>query len=530
MACKLIDKERNVLISMNPATFEILGEVPMCTPEGVSGAVASASEALAGWSALTVRQRAAHLLKARDYMLDRVDEIATLISSENGKPVTEAVNAEILVASELITRYAARAPELLKDRPLEIGNPLLGVLKESRLVYRPLGVVTVVSPWNYPFSIPMSGLVFALLAGNTVVFKPASDVALIGMKINEILNVGGNLPKGVLNTVIASGRTIGETLFTPPVRRIVFTGSTEVGRKIQGIAARNFIPTSMELGGKDPMIVLEDADLDLASSGAVWGAFTNCGQVCASVERVYVARPVYEKFLELVKEKTMKLRIGLGTDLNTDIGCMANEEQYNQVLEHLGEAVEMGARIECGGRRPDNGMPGYFIEPTILTNVTHDMKVVRDETFGPMMPVIPFDTVDEAVFHANNSVYGLCASVWSGDRRRGEEVARRIEAGTVCVNDAVYSFALVETPWQGMKESGTGCSHSDEGFMEFVFGQHINEDRSPGFMHRRMWWFPYSADSYSLLKSSISAFANLAKFPALGVSVVTKRAYRKMFL
>lgn len=530
MACKQIDKERNVLVSMNPATLEAIGEVHMCTPAEVTAAVANAQAAFPLWSALSVRERAAHLLRARDYMIAHADEIATLISTENGKPVTEAMNAEVLVASELITRYAARAPELLKDKPLAIGNPLLGMLKESRLVYRPLGVVTVVSPWNYPFSIPMSGLVFSLLAGNTVVFKPASDVALIGMKINEILNVGGNLPPGTLNTVIASGRTIGETLFTPPIRRIVFTGSTEVGRMIQGIAAKNFIPTSMELGGKDPMIVLEDADLELASAGAVWGAFTNCGQVCASVERVYVARPIYEKFLALVVEKTRKLKIGPGTDINTDIGSMANEEQYKQVLEHLEEAVAMGAKVECGGKRPEGVGPGYFIEPTVLTNVTRDMKVVRDETFGPMMPVIPFDTVDEAVRLANDSVYGLCASVWSTNRRRGEEVARRIEAGTVCVNDAVYSFALVETPWQGMKESGTGCSHSDEGFMEFVYGQHINEDRSPGFMHRRMWWFPYSKDSYSLLKASVSAFANLAKFPALGVSVMTKKAYRKMFM
>jgi succinate-semialdehyde dehydrogenase/glutarate-semialdehyde dehydrogenase len=470
------------------------------------------------------------MLKARDYMIEHADEIARLISSENGKPLSEAMNAEVLVASELITRYAARAPMLLKDKPIEIGNPMMNFLKESRLVYRPLGVVTVVSPWNYPFSIPMSGIVFSLLSGNTVVFKPASDVAMIGRKIDEIFNVGGKLPAGVLNTVIASGRSIGETLFVPPVRRIVFTGSTEVGRNIQGIAAKNFIPTSMELGGKDPMIVLEDADLDLATSGAVWGAFTNCGQVCASVERVYVARPIFDKFVEMAKEKTMKLRVGLGTDFDTDIGSMANKEQYEQVLDHLKEAVEMGATVVCGGKRPDNGLPGYFIEPTILTNVTHDMKAVRDETFGPLMPIIPFDTVDEAIYHANNSVYGLCASVWSKDRRRGEEVARRVEAGTVAVNDAVYTFAIVESPWQGMKESGTGRSHSDEGFLEFSYPQHINEDRSPGFMHRRMWWFPYSKDSYNLLKSAIGAFANIAKFPAMGWQVMTRKPYMKMFL
>lgn len=530
MACKEIDRERGVLVSMNPATFETLGEVSMCSAEQVSAAVDSAQAAFPIWSALSVKERIAYLLRARDYMLDHVDEIARLISMENGKPVTEALNSEVLVASELITRYAARTPELLRDQPIEIGNPMLNVLKESRLVHRPLGVITVVSPWNYPFSIPISGIVFSLITGNTVVFKPASDVALIGKKIDEIFNVGGKLPQGVLNTVVASGRTIGETLFVPPVRRIVFTGSTGVGRTIQAIAAKNFIPTSMELGGKDPMVVLEDADLDLATSGAVWGAFTNCGQVCASVERVYVARPIYDKFVEMVREKTMKLRVGVGLDPDTDIGPMANQEQLDQVLDHIRDAVEKGATVVCGGKRPENVGPGYFIEPTVLTNVTSDMKAVREETFGPLMPIIPFDTVDEAVTMANDTVYGLCASVWTRNRRLGEKVARRIEAGTVAVNDATYSYALVETPWQGMKESGVGCSHSDRGLMEFVYAQHINEDRSMGFMHRRMWWFPYSTDSYQLLKSAMVAFVNLAKFPALGLQVMTKKAYMKMFL
>jgi succinate-semialdehyde dehydrogenase/glutarate-semialdehyde dehydrogenase len=529
MACKLIDKENGVLVSMNPATLETIGEVHLCSADEVSAAVVNAQTAFPSWAALSVKERAQFLLRARDYMIERMDEIARLISSENGKPVTEALNAEVFVASELITRYAARAPELLKDKPIDIANPMLWALKESRLVYRPLGVITVVSPWNYPFSIPISGIVFSLLAGNTVVFKPASDTALIGMKINEIFNVGGGLPAGVLNTVVASGRTVGETLFVPPVRRIVFTGSTEVGRMIQGIAAKNFIPTSMELGGKDPMIVLEDADIELATSGAVWGAFTNCGQVCASVERVYVARPIYDKFVELVTEKTKKLRIGLGTDLDVDVGPMANQEQLDLVIEHIREAVEMGAKIECGGGRPEGVGPGFYIQPTVLTNVNHNMKAVKEETFGPLMPIIPFDDIEDAIRFANDSVYGLTASVWTKNRKKGAEIARRIEAGSVIVNDATFTFAIVESPWQGMKESGTGCSHSDEGLMEFVFGQHINEDRSAGFMHRRMWWFPYSIESYDLLKTAVRAFANLAKLPGLGWKVMSGATYRKMF-
>ncbi|HON25912.1 MAG TPA: aldehyde dehydrogenase family protein, partial [Myxococcota bacterium] len=232
-----VDRKKGILTSINPSTLQELGQIPLATPEDVEIAVQNAKAAFPSWAALTIQERAKHLIRARDYMLDRVEEICKLLTDEAGKPRSEALTAEVLVVSDLINLYTKRAPELLADRPIPLANPLLRHLKNARLAYEPLGVVAVVSPWNYPFSIPMSGILMSLLAGNTVVFKPASDTAMIGKKIEEILNIGGGLPPGVLNTLIATGSTMGEKLFSPPVKKVVFTGSTEVGKMVHSIAA-----------------------------------------------------------------------------------------------------------------------------------------------------------------------------------------------------------------------------------------------------------------------------------------------------
>jgi len=516
----------DILVSINPATLEPLAEIPLASAEQVQAAVARADAAFPAWAALGIEARAQYLLRARDYLLEHVDEVCDLISRENGKPRLEALSAEVFLIADLITYYSKRAPVVLAERPIPLHNPLIRSMKSSKLVYEPLGVVAVISPWNYPFSIPMSGIVFALLAGNTVVFKPASDTALIGLKIDEILRKGGGLPDGVFQTIIASGRAMGHALFEPPVRKIVFTGSTEVGKKIQEIAARHLVPTVMELGGKDPMIVCEDADLEFASTGAVWGAFMNCGQVCSSVERVYVARPLYERFVERCVEKTRRLRIGQDVNHDVDIGPMANEEQLATMEAHVQDALAKGAKVLCGGRRPP-GLRGYFYEPTVLVDVNHTMKIMTEETFGPALPIMPFDSEDEAVRLANDSCFGLTASVWTPDRARGEALARRLQAGTVTINDHAYTYGICETPWQGMKESGIGRSHSDEGLLEMVFPKHINLDRSPSFVRRRMWWFPYSREAYEVQKMAVRAFVSLRAVPRFLFSLASRGDYRK---
>lgn len=520
------EEAKTKVVSINPATMDVIGEIPLSKPDDVKKAIQTAQDAFSGWANLGVAARARYMLRARDYILDHIDEVSRTITMDTGKPLEESLNAEVMVVVDLLTQYSKRAVNLLKDDPIALTNPIIRMTKTSKLVYRPLGVVSVISPWNYPFSLAMSGLIFALLAGNTVVFKPSTEVAVVGKKIEEIFLKGAVLPAGVFNMVVAAGSSVGTALFEPPVKKIIFTGSTAVGKWIQGVAARNFIPTVMELGGKDPMLVLDDADLEMASSGAVWGAFTNCGQVCSSVERVYVARSIYKRFVEMVEAKTNKLRIGSGLDFGVDMGPMISLDQLGVVENQVLDAIEKGARIVTGGKRPSH-LNGYFHEPTVLTDVNHSMKAMSDETFGPLMPIMAFDAEEEAIALANDSVYGLTASVWTRDRKRAEKVARQIQSGTVAVNDHAYTYGLTETPWQGMKESGTGVSHSDRGLMEFVYPQHIHLDRSPAMIKRRLWWYPYSQEAYEIQKMAMEAFARSKKLPKFLANAFLNGRYRK---
>jgi acyl-CoA reductase-like NAD-dependent aldehyde dehydrogenase len=402
-----------------------------------------------------------------------------------------------MVSADLMDHYARRAEEILDDQPIPLH--LYKFIRQSYVRYEPIGVVTVISPWNYPLSIPMSSIVFALLAGNTVVFKPASDSVLIAKKIEEIFRAAG-LPEGVLNLVVAAGETLGTALYEPPVRKVAFTGSTGTGVTIAREASRHLIPVTLELGGKDAMIVLPDADLERASAGAVWGAFFNAGQTCASVERCYVHRSVYDRFVAMVVEQTRRLRVGPGMEHEVDVGPLANEKQLGVVEAHVRDAVERGATVVVGGSRLEK-LKGYFYAPTVLTNVTQEMRCMREETFGPTLPIMAYDTEDEVVAYANDSEYGLTASVWSRDREQAERLAVRLEAGTVSINDHASSFGLPETPWQGVKKSGIGVTHSDEGLRAFALAKHVTVDRIP--LTTLPWWFPYSPIKYEAFKSGI---------------------------
>lgn len=499
MSVSAITQERGkkVLVSVNPADLSEIGRVDLMTEDQIRAAIESAQKASPSWGALSLKERGEYLLAARDYMSANFDEIAETICKEMGKPRTEAANAELLTVLDLISYYVKKAPQILKEESIPIH--LLPLIKKSKLVYEPLGIVAVVSPWNYPFAIPMSGIVFALLTGNTVLFKPASDVTFVGLKIKEIFDRGAELPEGVFNLILAEGRTVGSILFRPPVKKVVFTGSTEIGKWIMEECGKHLIPTVLELGGKDPMVVLEDADIELAAKGAVWGAFTNCGQVCASIERCYVHESIADKFMEKVKEEVSKLRIGPYTQDDVDMGPMVSAGQLRIVEEHVQDAVSRGAKVIHGGKKRED-LKGYFYEPTVLANVNHDMRCIREETFGPTLPIMTFKDEAEAIRLANDSNFGLTASVWTSDKKRGEEIAKRIEAGTVCVNDHAYTYGVCDTPWQGVKESGVGRSHSKLGLLEFVFPKHLNIDNSLPGMKRRLWWYPYSGAAYNIQK------------------------------
>jgi acyl-CoA reductase-like NAD-dependent aldehyde dehydrogenase len=371
---------------------------------------------------------------------------------------------------------------------MPIGN-VATKLKRGRLVREPHGVVGIISPWNYPFSIPATETLAALVAGNAVVLKPSEFTSLVALELESLLHSAG-VPADIFKVVVGDGAT-GAALLQSQIDKLVFTGSVATGKRIAAAAAERLLPVVLELGGKDPMIVLEDADVDVASSAAVWGAFVNAGQACLSVERCYVHRNLYEPFLKACVEKTKRLRVGRGMDPNTDVGPMIHERQLQIVESHVEDAKERGARVLAGGKRlPELGV--NFFAPTVLMDVSQTMRIMREETFGPVLPVMAFDSDDRAVRLANDSEYGLAASVWTRNAARGESLARRIHAGTVMVNDVVSCFGISEAPHGGAKASGLGRTHGRFGLEEMVRVKYLDTDRMPGM--KKVWWYGYGPD------------------------------------
>jgi succinate-semialdehyde dehydrogenase/glutarate-semialdehyde dehydrogenase len=328
-------------------------------------------------------------------------------------------------------------------------------------------------------------------------------VPFIGQKMAEILHEGG-VPEDVFIIVQGPG-SIGEGMIEGGVDHLVFTGSVEIGRHVNKLCAEKFISTTMELGGKDPMIVLDDADLDSAAAGAVWGAFANSGQTCASVERVYVMEKVYDAFVDKVLEKTKKLRQGIDTDHNVDVGAMTSRSQLDIVERHVEDARKKGANIRTGGSRR-NDLPGMFFEPTVITEVDETMACMIEETFGPTLPIRKVNSEDEAVRLANDSPFGLTASIWSTNIPRAKRLASRIVTGTVTINDALSTFGMAETPWGGVKESGTGRTHGEFGLKEMTRPLHVCVDIQ--YTKFKPWWYPYDEKLYKGFKSSLYSFTS----------------------
>lgn len=475
-----------MLVSINPATLEKNGEVPEASADDVGIRIDEARMALPDWTRLSVRARGDYLLRARNHILANIDRFAETITCETGKPLTEAITSEIFPVADLLYHFATHAERYLSDQRVGIGFMSL-LLRRSRLFFPPYGVVAVISPWNYPFAIPMGHISMAVVAGNAVVCKPSELTTLTGQLIEETWRAA-NLPESVLSCVIG-GAGVGEALVARQIDKLFFTGSVEVGRHLGKTCGERLVPCVLELGGKDAMIVLDDADLDQAASAAVWGAFTNCGQACASVERLYAHADVAERLIHLIVEKTKKLRVGNGLDPATDVGPLSNAEQLATVEAHVADAKTRGAEVLTGGERLTH-LPGYFYAPTVLTHVNHTMRCMRDETFGPVLPIMTFNSAAQAVSLANDSLYGLTASVWSRDRRRAEILGRQLRAGTVMVNECVYTHAICQTPWGGDGMSGVGRSHGRIGLMECVRTHHLHTNLT---RLKGLWWFPYNA-------------------------------------
>lgn len=477
------------IISINPATLEVIGKTEITPAAKVKEYVAAARAAQPQWGKLEASERAKHLLLAREYLLDNIDEIARTITLDTGKPLAEALVAEIYPTADLLHYFAIEAPRQLHDEVLPIGI-MRKLGRRSRLLHKPYGVVGVISPWNYPFSIAAGQIATALVAGNSVLLKPSSACALVGRAIEEMFEAA-DLPHNVFIHVPGDAAT-GHTLIESRVDKIAFTGSVASGREVMRTCSETVTPLLLELGGKDPMIVMEDADLDQATSGAVWGAFTNCGQTCSSVERAYVHEDLFEEFVELATRKALALKVGNGLDPDVDVGPLTTSAQLEHVEAQVLDAKARGARVHCGGARLKDRV-GYFFPPTIITGIDHAYTCVRDETFGPLLPIMPFSDERQAIKLANDTAYGLTASIWTRDIGAAEEMAREISAGTVMINDCVFTHALPGTPWGGCKQSGFGRSHSRFGLMEFVMPLHVHTNAAT---RKDMWWYPYSIDFY----------------------------------
>ncbi len=491
------------IISFNPATGEEVGRVKIASAGEVQKAVEQSRVAFTEWRKTSFAERREFIMRAREVILSEMEEIARLISDEMGKPVAEAYSAEIAPVLDLMQYFARTAQKMLKPEKIDIGH-LKFIGRSSRIVYQPLGVVGIISPWNYPFSIPLGEVVMALMAGNSVVLKPSELTPLVGEKISEIF-AKANLPENVLQIVTGDGRT-GAALVDAAPDKIMFTGSVATGKKIAAAAARNLTPVVLELGGKDPMIVFADANLEMASSAAVWGAFTNSGQACSSVERLYVEESIAGKFTKLLIEKTRNLTQNLGSEETTDIGSMVSENQLKTVENHIADFERAGAKISIGGKRNAN-LKGVFFEPTVIENADNSMLGMREETFGPTLPVAVFKTEKEAIDLANDTDFGLTASVWTSDLRRGNRVAEKILAGTVTINEVLYTHGIAQTPWGGFKQSGYGRTHGKFGLMELVAPQHIHVNRF--LLTPDVWWFGYS-------KNAIETFRGMARHVSSG--------------
>ncbi len=472
------------VVSANPATGEILREFRCASEQDVHAAVARARAAQAGWN-VDVRQRIAILRSFQRLLHQKKSEVARLITSEAGKPLVEALLTEVMVVLDATRFCVENAFAFLREQPVPHGN-LAMKTKAGRILREPYGVIGIISPWNYPFSIPATESLSALVAGNAVVLKPSELTSLTALNLASLLHEAG-VPKDIFQVIVGNGPT-GSALLSAAIDKLVFTGSVATGKRIAQAAAARLLPVVLELGGKDPMLVLNDADVDVASSGAVWGAFVNTGQACLSVERCYVHRSLYDAFLDACVRKTKLLRMGNGIDPQTDVGPLIRELQVRNVEAQVEDARRLGARVLIGGSRLPQIGPNFYA-PTVLAEVTHAMQIMREETFGPLLPVMPFDTDDEAIRLANDSDFGLAASVWTRDRARGESLARRIQAGTVMVNDAIACFGISEAPHGGIKASGLGRTHGIFGLEEMVRIKHVDSNRLPEM--KQVWWYGY---------------------------------------
>lgn len=456
--------EQRILSFVNPATGETFGQITMTSAEEVRRAVSDMRAAARWWRNVSVPERARILNRFQEVMIDARDEISAVINQDTGKSRQDAL-IEVFMVADLLHQYCRRAADWLKPEPAPRG---LYLFKQPYIERRPYGVVGVIAPWNYPFALAMPPTLAALLAGNTVVLKPSEVTGAVGVLLEQLFRRVPELAPFV--RVIHGDGQVGAAMVQAKPDFIFLTGSTPTGRAVMRAAAEHLIPVTCELGGKDPLIVLEDADVSAAARWAVWGAYFNTGQTCMSVERVYVVEEVYDEFVSEALRYTKELTYGYSPEKDNPhyFGPMSDPRQIKTIRRHLDDALAKGARLLHGG-----GLHEMFVEPTVLVDVTHDMLLMQEETFGPLLPIMKVKDEDEAIRLANDSRFGLGASVWSNNLDRARRVARELDAGSVLINDTICQFAVPMLPFGGVKESGVGRIHGKEGLLQFTYSHAV---------------------------------------------------------
>jgi acyl-CoA reductase-like NAD-dependent aldehyde dehydrogenase len=474
--------DRNTIEVRSPATLEKIAELPVASAAEVALAVERARQAQTNWQTTSFSERARLLYRLRDLLLDEGDKLADILTAETGRPRAEVFGNELFYLCDAIGMWAKKAEAFLRPRRIKPHFPLVKA-KKVVSTYAPRGVIGIISPWNFPLTMTLGEALPALMAGNAVVVKP-SELAPLSAQFGAELAAQAGFPKNLLQVAVGYGST-GEALIDH-ADMIAFTGSVETGKRVMRRAAERLIPVSLELGGKDPMIVLKDADLNRAAGACVWGALMNSGQICTSIERVYVEAPAYDRFVSQVVEKVRAIRQGK-SEAEVDLGSLTSEAQLKIIEVQVNDALARGAQALTGAKR-NPALSGYFYEPTVLVDVDHEMSIMTEETFGPVIPIMKVKDAAEALRLANQSRYGLSGSLFTRDKMAAQAMTQQLHSGAVCVNDSLVNFIIPDAPMGGRKDSGFGHRHGAEGIRKFCHQKTIVTDRFG--LKEEFPWYP----------------------------------------
>lgn len=512
-------------VAINPATLKEIGRVPNTDMRLMPTIFHKAREAQKLWASKPFAERKKYILRMRDYIVENAEELSLVVSKSNGKSRIDALVTEVIPCSLAAEWYAKNSAKHLKPKNLPFSS-LLFFNKRNTLLRLPMGVVGIISPWNYPLSIPFGEIVMGLMAGNAILLKVAAATIMVGDAIDKIV-AAAELPDGLFYHIVGSGGAVSRVFFENGINKIFFTGSVATGKTLMASAAPYLTPLSLELGGKDPMIVLADADLERATNGACWAGYQNAGQTCAGIERVYVHESVYDKFMEMMIQKTKNLRHGSDKNFDTDMGSMTTKDQLTTVMRQVDSALEAGAKIVAQSNTTSYS-DGYFYPATLMTNVNHSMEIMTEETFGPVLPIMKFQDIEEVIYLANDSNYALTSSIWTKDIKLGRKIAERIDAGVTTINDHLYTHGQSETPWGGWKATGIGRTHSALGLDEMTQPKVVSWDLIAS--KRNLWWYPFDKETYDALLNTLRFVfpKSIADFVGGGFKM-TKFMLKKMF-